>query len=133
VVSRPTGRFSIFSPFVDSDLLAGYPSAHRASARHRRCRLRIITSLLLPSPEEVWEPYCSRKPSLTLSLSLSFSLVSLCPIRSLLLSPPCFYSHPASSSIFPLPRLPPVSLAVFYLLGGTQRVAHVLSSFVPIR
>lgn len=83
-MDRSTGRFSpplIFSPFVDlaidPDLLAGYPSAYRAGARHCRCRLRIITSLLLPSPEEAWEPYCSRKPSLTLSFSFFLSRFSL--------------------------------------------------------
>lgn len=108
----------IFSPFVDPDLFAGYPSAYRSDARHRRrCRLKIITSLLLPSPEEAWEPYCSRKPSLTLSLSLPCFSLSV----SLLLSPLCFYSRPAASSIFP-PRLPPAPLRF-----SIYRVAHNVS------
>lgn len=122
MVSRPRrGCFSpppIFSPFVDPNLFAGYPSAYRTGARHRRCRLRIITSLLLPSPEEAWEPYCSRKPSLT--LPLSFSLVSLCPTLSLsavlLFTSGFFLNLPSSSSSFCLP-----------LRFSIYRVAHIVS------
>lgn len=68
------------------------------------------------------------------SFFLSFSLLFFF-IRpgSLLFSPSCFYSRSASSSIFPSLLLSFCSLAVFYLPGGTQRVAHVLPRFVPIR
>lgn len=87
------------------------------SPRHRRCRLKIITSLLLPPPEEVWEPYCSRKPSLT----PSFFLVSLCPTPYASRSPCRAFIRvrllPRSSLLLLAFLLPPYPLCGFLSTG----------------
>lgn len=87
----------IFSPFldltVDPDLYSPDIRALIARCPAPSSSFRIITSLLLPSPEEAWEPYCSRRPFSTLSRFFPLS------VRRHPLAPPYFYSRPASPSI----------------------------------
>lgn len=138
MLSRPTGHFSslpIFSPFVDPDLLAGYPSAYRPGARHRRCRSKIITSLLLPSPtrRKPGSHIAVGNPLNSLPLFLSFSALFVRPARSCSLRRAFIHVRllPRSSLLL---RLPPVPLCGFLSTGWhTTCRARAEPSFVPIR